>query len=127
VTNSKFIQMYNRIDTDGDQVPDKVTAISSQETANIYGSINAILDAVLNDGTVGTLTGLDSTTTIEPMPSEYDSSESVGDVSAFIALEPPSASLVINREGTDALAEADITEGLDVMLYDENEVHSDII
>ena len=45
VTNSKFIQMYNRIDTDGDQVPDKVTAISAEETANIYGSINAILDA----------------------------------------------------------------------------------
>jgi len=127
VTNSKFIQMYNRLNTDGDQVPDKVTEISSQEAANIYGSINAILDAVLNDGTVGTLAGLDSTTTIEPMPSEYDSSASVGDVSAFIAIEPPSASLAITRDGTDALEEADITEGPDIIFYDENEVHSDII
>ena len=119
--------MYNRLNTDGDQVPDKVTEISSQEAANIYGSINAILDAVLNDGTVGTLAGLDSTTTIEPMPSEYDSSASVGDVSAFIAIEPPGASLAITRDGTDALEEADITEGPDIIFYDENEVHSDII
>ena len=124
VTNSKFIQMYNRIDTDGDQVPDKVTAISAEETTNIYGSINAILDAVINNGTVDTLVGLDSSTTIEPMPSEALSDENV---SAFIKLEPPTASSVITEGGTDALMEADITEVLDVASYNENEVFLDII
>ena len=70
VTNSKYIQMYNRLDTDSNQVPDKETLISAQETANIYASINAMLDAIMNQGTVGTLAGLDASTVIEPLPPE---------------------------------------------------------
>ena len=125
VTNSKFIQMYNRLDTDGNQVPDKVTAISSQETTNIYGSINAILDAVINDGTVGTLAGLDSTTTIEPMPSEYEFIENV--VASSLEVAEPSASLVMTRESTDAITEADILTVPSIAFYEENEVYLDII
>ena len=79
---------------------------------------------LINNGTVDTLVGLDSSTTIEPMPSEALSDENV---SAFIKLEPPIASSVITEGGTDALMEADITEVLDVASYNENEVFLDII
>jgi hypothetical protein len=84
VTNSKFIQMYNRLDTETDQVPDKETPITAQETANIYSSINAILDVIMNQGTVGTLAGLDASTVIEPMASEDSGDDDDYDVEIFV-------------------------------------------
>jgi len=83
---------------------------------------------VINDGTLGTLAGLDSTTTIEPMPSEYASLEFIGNVVASsLEVAEASASLVITRESTDAITEADILGVSGIAFYEENEVYPDII
>jgi hypothetical protein len=84
VTNSKFIQMYNRLDTETDQVPDKETPITAEETANIYSSINAILDVIMNQGTVGTLAGLDASTVITPLEPENSGADDDYDVEIFV-------------------------------------------
>lgn len=83
---------------------------------------------MINDGTLGTLAGLDSTTTIEPMPSEYASLEFIGNVVASsLEVAEASASLVITRESTDAITEADILGVSGIAFYEENEVYPDII
>ena len=69
VLNSKFIQLYDRMQAVGGETP-KETEITGAETAAIFASINNIMDALVNDGSVGTLSGLNNSTVITPLPSE---------------------------------------------------------